>query len=170
VQEEQRLAAIQISNVQMVASVTSALDDQIHVSTPDLKRLGHELALLAAARSIYTVPHANEPALPQPAFMRRDGNLIRIGFSGGQGGLQAPGRISGFTIHDATGATAPLIYRAEIDPSEPSVVRLYLENNPPHGATIRYGYGRDPYCNLSDERGFAMPAFGPFALPQDSAK
>jgi sialate O-acetylesterase len=170
VQEEQRLAAIQISNVQMVASVTSALDDQIHVSTPDLKRLGHELALLAAARRIYSTQSINQPALPQPAFMRRDGNLIRIGFSGGQGGLHASGRISGFTIHDATGAPVPLIYRAEIDPSEPSVVRLYLDNNPPHGATIRYGYGRDPYCNLADERGFAVPVFGPFALPQEAAR
>ena len=171
VQEEQRLAAIQISNVQMVASVTSALDDGIHVSTPDLKRLGLELARLAHNKPIYPVSSSpKEPPLPQPAFMRRDGNLIRIGFSGGQGGLHALGHISGFTIHDATGAPVPLIYRAEIDPSEPTVIRLSLDNNPPPGATIRYGYGRDPYCNLADERGFAVPVFGPLTLPQNSAR
>jgi hypothetical protein len=95
--------------------------------------------------------------------------LIRIGFSG-SGVLSASGRISGFTIHDATGALVPLIYRAEIDPRERSVIRLYLDNNPPPGATIRYGYGRDPYCNLADERGFAVPVFGPIALPQEAPK
>ena len=119
----------------MVASVTSALDDGIHISTPDLKRLGHEMALLARSRPIYALNREKESALPQPVFIRRDGNLIRIGFSGGKGGLHAPGRISGFTIHDATGAPVPLIYRAEIDPSEPTVIRLYLDNNPPAGAT-----------------------------------
>jgi len=166
VQEEQRLIALRISNVQMVASITSALDDGIHVSTADLKRLGHELALLALSRPIYTLNREKESAPPQPAFIRRDGNLIRIGFSGGKGGLHAPGRISGFTIHDATGAPVPLIYRAEIDPSEPTVIRLYLDNNPPAGATVRYGYGRDPYCNLTDAPGYAVPVFGPIALPQ----
>jgi hypothetical protein len=60
--------------------------------------------------------------------------------------------------------------RSEIDPREPAVVRLYLDNNPPPGAIVRYGYGRDPYCNLADERGFAVPVFGPFALPQETAK
>jgi hypothetical protein len=102
--------------------------------------------------------------------MRRDGNMIRIGFSGGEGGLHAPGRISGFTIHDASGAPVPSIFRAEIDPSEPTVIRLYLDNNPPPGATIRYGYGRDTYCNLADGRGFAVPVFGPFSLPQEASK
>jgi sialate O-acetylesterase len=170
VQEEQRLVAVRISNVQMVASVTSALDDGIHVSTPDLKRLGYELALLARNRPIYIASHEKEPAPPQPAFIRRDGKLIRIGFSGGKGGLRALGRISGFTIHDAVGASVPLIYRTEIDPSEPAVIRLYLDNDPPAGATVRYGYGRDPYCNLADERGFAVPVFGPIALPQEAAK
>ena len=154
----------------MVASITSALDDGIHVSTADLKRLGHELALLALSRPIYTLNREKESALPQPVFIRRDGNLIRIGFSGGSGGLRAPGRINGFTIHDAAGASVSLIYRADIDPSEPTVIRLYLDNNPPPGATVRYGYGRDPYCNLADERGFAVPVFGPFALPQETAK
>jgi sialate O-acetylesterase len=170
VQEEQRLAALRISNVQMVASVTSALDDGIHVSTADLKRLGSELALLARGRPYTGFSFPKEPSLPQPAFIRRDGKLIRIGFSGGSGGLHALGRISGFTIHDATGAPVPLIYRAEIDPHERSVIRLYLDNVPPPGATIRYGYGRDPYCNLADERGFAVPVFGPIALPQEAPK
>lgn len=170
VQEEQRLAAIRVSNVHMVASVTSTLDDGIHVSTADLKRLGNELAELAHHRPIYSKVYPEERALPQPAFIRRDGNLIRIGFSGGFGVLTSPGRISGFTIHDATGAPVPLIYRAEIDPNERSVVRLYLDNSPAPGATIRYGYGRDPYCNLVDDRGFAVPVFGPIVLPQDAAK
>ena len=82
--------------------------------------------------------------------------------------MHAPGRISGFTIHDATGAPVPMIYRADIDPSEPTVIRLYLDNNPPAGATVRYGYGRDPYCNLTDARGFTVPVFGPIALPQEA--
>ena len=111
-----------------------------------------------------------EPRPPQPAFVRREGRLVRIGFEGGRGGLHAPDRVSGFTIHDATGAPLPLIYRVEIDPVEPTVVRLYLAADPPADATLRYGYGRDPYCNLTDERGFAVPVFGPLALPKETGQ
>ena len=84
--------------------------------------------------------------------------------------MHASGRISGFTIHDPAGAPVPMIFRADIDPGEPAVIRLYLDNNPPPGATVRYGYGRDPYCNLTDARGFAVPVFGPIALPQEATK
>jgi hypothetical protein len=44
------------------------------------------------------------------------------------------------------------------------------DHNPPPGATVRNGYGRDPYCNLAGERGFAAPVCGPFALPQEATK
>lgn len=165
VQEEQRRAALRIPNVHMVASITSSMDDLIHIATPDLKRLGRELALLAESHGSYPGGHPRRNGPPEPAFLRRDGRLIRVGFEGGEGGLRAQGRVSGFTIHDRTSAPIPIIYRAEIDANEPTVVRLYLSADLPAGATLRYGYGRDPYCNLTDERGFAVPVFGPFALP-----
>lgn len=166
VQEEQRLAQHRIPNLYMVSSITSSLDDLIHVGTADLKRLGEELALLAMNRPIYSVSAGLQPAAPEPSFIRREERLIRVGFENGRDGLRAPGRVAGFTIHDATGAPLPLIYRAQIDPIEPMTVRLYLSGDPPPGATLRYGYGRDPYCNLTDGRGFAVPVFGPLPLPQ----
>jgi sialate O-acetylesterase len=164
VQEEQRLAQHRIPNLYMVSSITSELDDLIHVSTADLKRQGMELGMLARSR-VHPGFQA-EPVAPEPSFVRREGRLIRVGFENGKEGLRAPGRVAGFTIHDAAGAPLPLIYRAQIDPIEPMTVRLYLSADPPPGATLRYGYGRDPYCNLTDGRGFAVPVFGPLPLPQ----
>ena len=43
-------------------------------------------------------------------------------------------------------------------------VLLYVGGKMPEGATLRYGAGRDPYCNLRDEAGMAAPVFGPLAV------
>ena len=43
---------------------------------------------------------------------------------------------------------------------------LKLVTKPPAGAGLWYGYGLDPYCNLTDALDMAVPAFVPIALDE----
>ncbi len=165
VQEAQRLAEAQIAHSGMVASVDLSLDDGIHISTQDQKRLGMRLARRAC--------HDLYPALggcgafkpgPHPVTAFYGGGVIAVSFYGVNGRLTAPGRIAGFSIHTSDGAEVPLIYKVTIDPAEASTVRLHIQGRLPAGAVLYYGYGKDPFCNLTDELDIAVPMFGPMPI------
>jgi sialate O-acetylesterase len=165
IQQAQLQAEARIPHSGMVASVDLSLDDGIHISTPDLKRLGMRLARRAC--------HDLYPALggcgafkpgPHPASAFSGGGVIAVSFYGVNGRLTAPGRIAGFSIHTPDGAEVPLIYKATIDPAEASTVRLHVQGKLPQGAALYYGYGKDPFCNLTDELDMAVPMFGPMPI------
>ena len=88
----------------------------------------------------------------------------KVEFSGVNGSLQSEGRISGFTIHKPDGEPVPLIYKARVDPAEASTVLLYISGKLPEHATLHYGYGKNPYCNLRDANDMAVPVFGPMQI------
>jgi hypothetical protein len=88
------------------------------------------------------------------------------GFSpqGGQGGgLQPERHIAGFSIRAADGKEIPLIFEAMVGTSRDAVI-LKLTGPVPAGAMLWYGWGLDPYCNLTDTLDMAVPVFGPIAL------
>ncbi len=92
--------------------------------------------------------------------------MIRVAFTDVNGRLAALGRISGFSVHDANGNLVPAIIRASVDPAEASVVLLYIQGKLPDKAALRYGFGKDPFCNLTDAEDFAVPVFGPMLIQQ----
>ncbi len=156
VQESQRKAETAIPHSGMAAAIDLSLDDGIHVSTQDHKRLGKRLANLAAPGGVKMGP--------RPVSARYENGILRVLFSDVNHGLRAPGRISGFTIHAPSGDPVPLIYKARVDPSDRAVVLLHIGGKLPEGAVLRYGWGKDPYCNLTDEADMAVPVFGPMAI------
>jgi Carbohydrate esterase, sialic acid-specific acetylesterase len=79
------------------------------------------------------------------------------------GGLQPERHIAGFSIRAADGKEIPLIFEAMVGPSRDTVI-LKLAGPPPAGAALWYGWGLDPYCNLTDTLDMAVPTFGPIAL------
>jgi len=108
---------------------------------------------------------ANFGAPPRLAEVTREqtpfGRYYRLQFDVPNGALTAPGLIHGFTIYDAEGVQQ--VFKQEIDPQDPSAVRLWVNGFPEEG-TLYHGRGLDPHCNLTDAAGFAVPAFGPVAL------
>ena len=183
IQETQRLAEASIPHVGMVVSIDQPLDDIIHVSGAGLKTLGERLA----KRVLHDVyPQAEKyrdlKTGPRPvrAFVQvEQGKLdpwsgerrtLTLEFSGVNGRLQAEGRISGFSLRSADGSQeVPAIFRAIVDRSNPHRVLLELgrgiPNKPlPPGTKLWYGWGTNPYCNLTDEAGFAVPVFGPLEI------
>lgn len=165
VQETQRKAEPAIPRVGMVPAVDLSLDDGIHVSTQDHKRLGVRFAnlvshdLFPSLKEYTTLKHG-----PRPLSARVDGSLVRVAFADVNGRLRSAGRISGFSIHLPSGEAIPAFYRARVDPQDPNSVLLDLTGKLPEGAVLRYGAGKDPYCNLTDDADMGTPVFGPMAI------
>ncbi len=165
VQEMQRKAESTIVRSGMVAAADTELDDGIHVGVQDLKRLGRRMANLAC--------HDLFPSIAQCAVLKRGprpvsatfaAGTVRVVFDGVNGGLVSRGRVMGFSIHNAEGAPVPAIYKARVDPANPAHVLLSIGGKLPEGATLRYGFGRDPYVNLTDRADMAAPVFGPMPI------
>ena len=167
VQEMQRRAELAISNSAMVPAVDLGLDDTIHIGTPDQKRLGRRLANLARGQL---------KKGPRPISAKFDNGIVRVRSSDVNGGLRGTGdRIAGFSLHAPNDELIPRIYRVRVDPEHRSTVLLYTRTKPltnfveiggqlPEGTTLRYGYGKDPYCNLTDDADMGVPVFGPLAI------
>ena len=156
VQEIQRQLGTTIPNAAVFAAIDSDLDDQIHVSTTDLKRLGENMAKFAAGKA------KRGPTLVSALV---DGSTIRVTYSDVNGKLTTKDRLSGFSLHAATGEEIPAIYKEQIDANGSSVI-LHFGGKLPEGAVLHYGAGKNPYCNLRDEMGFGAPVFGPLPLKQ----
>jgi len=165
VQEAQRKLESRVPKVGMVPAVDLSLDDGIHISTQDHKRLALRIANL--------VTHDMHPEIekfrpykrgPRPVNAKLEGNVVRVLFAEVNGKLVTTGRLGGFTVHGPDGAQFPAIFRAQIDPRDGNSVVLNISGKLPDGATIQYAAGRDPYANLNDELDMGAPAFGPIAI------
>jgi len=165
VQETQRKMETRIPKIGMVSAVDLSLDDAIHVSTPDLKRLALRLA--------NQISHDLHPELekfrpyrrgPRPVNAKLEGAVVRILFAEVNGKLVAIGRLGGFSVHAPDGSPVPAIFRAQIDPRDGNAVVLSIAGKLPDGATVHYAAGRDSYANLNDELDMGAPAFGPLPI------
>ncbi|MDX2153530.1 MAG: sialate O-acetylesterase [Bryobacteraceae bacterium] len=165
VQEAERLIELKVPRTGMVAAVDLDLDDAIHIGTNDFKRLGKRLANLAC-RDLFPDVSACQSVErgPRPVSARFENGVIRVAYSGVNGSLRAPGRIAGFSLWQATGEPVAAIYKAVVDPKDPSHVLLHIQGRLPDGVVLRYGAGKDPYCNLVDAADMAAPVFGPMKL------
>jgi sialate O-acetylesterase len=160
VQLAQLRAEAGIPHSGMVAAVDLQLDDTIHVSTPDLKRLARRLADLVCLDLFSRLKNYGELKRgPRPLEAVYENGVVKVTFSGVNGGLQAEGRMSGFSVHDSAGAWAPVIYRSRVDPAAASTVLLYVQGKLPQDATLWYGFGKDPYCNVRDAADMPVPVF-----------
>ncbi|MBI3207631.1 MAG: sialate O-acetylesterase, partial [Candidatus Solibacter usitatus] len=163
VQEMQRKAESSIAHSGMVTTIDMQLDDGIHVGTQDQKRTGKRMANLACHDLFPQVAACRDfKKGPRPVSAKLSGAQLRVTFDEVNGRLLSAGRIAGFSIHDAAGAELPLIFRAAFD--SPTSVVLHIGGKMPDGAVLRYGAGRNPYCNVRDSADMALPVFGPMTV------
>lgn len=148
----------------MVPAIDLGLDDLIHIGTPGLITLGERTAKLAQ-RDLFkgAVQSGPRPASAE-LFETPYGGGIRLKCAGVNGGITSAGRPTGFTITEGPdGAPVECIYKTEVDPAAPTDILLWVQVLPAN-AHLYYGYGANPYCNVVDAAGMALPAFGPLAL------
>lgn len=134
----------------VVSAIDCGLDDLIHIDTDGLKTLGRRLAAVALG---HPAPALKAVSYDAPRYQ------IRVNFDGIQGTLAASGRPAGFSLRDPNGAEVQLIYKIVLDGSD-AVLNLN-EDPSPLGLHLWYGYGLNPYCNITDTSGASIPAFGP---------
>jgi sialate O-acetylesterase len=169
VQEAQRLLEAKVPQTGVVAAVDTSLDDGIHVSTPDLKRLGMRLANLAC-KDMGVASCQSYRRGPRLASAALEGNtLVRVKFNEVNGKLASEGRLNGFSLIGPDGAELPVIYKQRVNPADSSEVLLSVQGTIPDGATLQYGRGKNPYANLRDGLDMAAPAFGPVPLQRVSS-
>jgi len=165
VQEGQRKAEADLGRAAVVAAVDTELDDGIHVGTQDLKRLGRRFANIACHDLFPGAAGCGQYKRgPRPASAAFHNGVVRVSFNEVNGRLVSRGPVSGFTIHGADGAPLPLIYKARVDAANPSSILLSIGGKLPEGATLRYGFGKDPYANVRDQADMALPVFGPMQI------
>ncbi|MGI9456520.1 MAG: sialate O-acetylesterase, partial [Aeoliella sp.] len=182
IQEVQRQVEQTLPNVGMVVSVDQPIDDIIHVSTTGLKAIGRRLAK-RVCHDVYpeASPYRKLNSGPRPnrAYVKvhhgkldpwsGDRRTLYVEFSGVNGSLQALGRPAGFSVRQPDGAEVVAIFRTEFDPEMPSRVMLELGRGIPNkalppGTQLWYGWGANPYCNLTDDANLAVPVFGPMEI------
>jgi sialate O-acetylesterase len=160
VQLAQLRAENEVPHTTMVAAVDLQLDDGIHIGTEDLKRLSRRLADVICIDLFPRIKdYGQRKRGPRPLAATYADGLVKVSFSGVNGRLQSEGPISGFSIHLPDGEWVPLIYKSHVDPAEASSVLLSVQGKLPENATLWYGFGKDPYCNLHDAADMAVPVF-----------
>jgi sialate O-acetylesterase len=80
-------------------------------------------------------------------------------------GLRPDRHIAGFSIRKEDGSEIPLIFEASVGRARDTVI-LKLAGAVPPRAALWYGYGLDPYCNLTDAMDMAVPVSGPIPLDE----
>lgn len=163
--EIQRSVPGQLAHVAMTSAVDLPLCDIIHVSASGAKRVGRRLARLAAGHAPLTVgdvhvergPLVNENEDFAPT-------LIRVRFDGVHGSLAPGDGITGFSVLDADGNDTNAVYGGRVFADRPDEVVIGYWGAVEPGATLWYGRGCFPICNLVDEADSPVPAFGPVAL------
>jgi len=163
IQEEQRLLPSHIRNLETVVAVDLAMDDQIHVGAAGFPILAARLAR-AADRLVYgnrreqRPPQLRRIIAPKPEEMPTHVDVV---FDNVVDGLRAEGEPFGFSFIGQTGNVQPAIYKTTLHGDR---VRLHLGPGYAAGASLHYGHGLAPYCNITDARGEALQVFGPVPL------
>jgi type 1 glutamine amidotransferase len=192
VQEAQRVIPERVANTAVISVIDLELDDLIHVGTQGTKRAGQRLARIAE-RELFGQVGATTPTFERVTkgphntlTVKFNGVNMGQGRFAGTGGMMAgammpgggmtmsPGEshgiglkperhIAGFSIHKEDGTALPVIFEAGVGKARDTVV-LKLSGSVPEKASLWYGYGMDPFCNLVDGLDMAVPVFGPIAL------
>lgn len=164
IQEQQRRLPESIPALDVVPSADLELDDLIHISSRSFPALAERLARVAARLAL---GDRSEKPAPQPRSVRllpgQPGKPLRIEVrvANAVGGLASPVRPLGFSVVDQRGRARPAVFRTELAGDR---VLLHLTESDIDGHRVGYGLGTDPACTVSDQRGMALPVFGPLAI------
>jgi hypothetical protein len=145
-----------------VPAIDLPLDDTIHLSGSSQYALG---ARLAYAMQVLRL--GREAGRPPIALKKITVETVRslgvavVEFDNVIGKLRSGGRPSGFTIVDRNhGANH---FDIQLD-GRYARIRSCMAKDDWAQAMMHYGYGTDPYCNITDEAGRSLPVFGPIPL------
>lgn len=161
IQDAQHSLPKTIKKLVMVPSIDLDLDDSIHLSGASQNRLGRRIAQAMCAL-IGESSKEKLPIMMQKTTMEKNPvsgyTDVIVEFDNVVGSLRSTGRPSGFSIRGSNSEQP--IYRIDLKGNKAIIhtttksSALFVENS------IYYGYGTDPFCNITDEADRSLPAFG----------
>jgi sialate O-acetylesterase len=165
VREAQRLVTRDVPHTGVASAIDLRMSSGAHLDTDGYKRIGRRLANVALAKTYGVKRIAEGPTLDRVSVEGPKGDAIRITFANVNGKLAAPPRVSGFSIRTRDGSKELAYYlEAIIDPASPNSIVIHVGQPVPKDASLWYGHGWDPVCNVVDDQDMAAPAFGPIPL------
>jgi sialate O-acetylesterase len=90
---------------------------------------------------------------------------MNVKFGNVSGRLVSYSRPEGFALVDAHGSVVPWLYKTELH-GDRVVLKAYMPAEEAAGLKLHYGFGLNPYCNITDEGDRCLPAFGPVTIGQ----
>jgi sialate O-acetylesterase len=167
VQEAERQLEMELSNVGMVSTIDSELDDAIHASVESLKVIGHRFARLACHDLFPSETKCQGfERGPRPVRAERIApTTIRLELGSVNGSVTAAGKMSGFSVLEEGTGKQYAVFKVTRDPANASALLIWFQ-----GAALDaklelyYAKGRYSYANIVDEANMALPAFGPMKV------
>ncbi len=165
IREQQRLLPEKIKKLQTVPAIDLPTDDLIHIGGDGQKVLGRRLAgamdSLRYGKKKFPAPIELEKI--EKVFLKKyEAPALKVTFKNVVGSLTAPGRPNGFFI-SVGGTDRQAVYRIRLEGASAYVFHSLEASEVADGA-LSYGFGIMPYCNITDEGGRSLPAFGPIPL------
>lgn len=175
IQEQQRILAETMKNLEVVPALDLTLVDAIHVDSKGYGLLGKRLAdcaekIYLKSKSALGAIRLNEVkfTVTKPKSDREPStNVVSAVFDNVKGGLKSQGRPTGFSLASEDGKGEDLFYDVRIDKNKvlmkTSVPMMSIEH-----LNLYYGWGCNPYVNVRDSRGMGVPMFGPISIVEAS--
>lgn len=173
IREIQRKLTLETPLFETVGTISFELSDPIHIARSSQLKVAENAADLMHSL-IHSANNPNkkhsiivdENITAVPNDYEKDYTDITVRFQNLHGGLKALPAAFGFALMDESGNRYDhAIYRAELC-GDFVVVRVdqLPETFRKTKLYLAYGYGYNPICNITDEKGYAVPAFGPIEI------
>jgi sialate O-acetylesterase len=164
VQDIQRRLPGMLPMVSTVSAIDLDLDDVIHLSGKAQSVLGRRMAeamwTLLKGKSALKPP-MDVKKITAHAHKIRGHAEVEVEFSNVEGRLVSLGRPNGFEV--GFPEVRPSVWRTRLSGAK-AVLSLSIPFHEIYNRTLHYGYGRNPYCNITDMAGRSLPVFGPLPI------
>jgi len=166
IRDLQRLLPSKIKGLATVPAIDLELDDLIHIGGQGQNRLGVRLA--QAMLTLLKAPKSLPPPIelesfktePDPRFPAC--SKVVVSFRNVVGSLRSAGRPSGFALSCGLRERGG-VFRIDLSGSK-AILNSSIGQGELKSLQLSYGFGLDPYCNIVDEAGRSLPAFGPLQI------
>lgn len=163
IQQQQILLQQKIKRISVVPTIDLSLTDFIHLDGVSQSRLGIRLA-----NAMFILRNSTDAGKKQiqvinvktKVFKLMNSWDIEISYKNVENCLMAQDKPAGFSLVDSNGKIHDVIYRTDIQ-GDKIILKTILPITKSHDLYLHYGYGVNPYCNITDTNDRSLPVFGP---------
>ena len=149
-----------------VSSIGCELDDLIHISADSADNLGKNAANIMLRLKNRRIQPPDLQSVTLCKDEKSGKAVIKIKFQNISGDLKSEGRPSGFTLSDEPYKIVnDTIFDIKLK-GDTAFLYLWQTENEALGRYLCYGFGLNPYCNITDGSGSSLPCFGPIEIKE----